>query len=228
MLLQYRSAALVCALLGVALTAPAASRSRAELGRIILRSRHLGAHGMGYNDHSLIELSQAVGPDDIPSLISLMDNQVLRVGAQFALASQCGAAIEPVRETAAQNQKFSMLDADDILDLIAGFEGCTEEMRTQARETRTEVDSIRRNQQSKRAAEVQEKAADDARIQKNALKMNDPGQRKTLTRAERLEVFRRSVKAVGLEHPQTPAQKALADRMYRTMVLDELPASNSQ
>src|SRR5215468_6971776 len=60
--------------------------SKAELKTIILRSRHLGAHGMGYNDDSLTKLSRTITPDDIPNLISLLGDRELRVGAQFALA----------------------------------------------------------------------------------------------------------------------------------------------
>jgi hypothetical protein len=71
--------------------------------------------------------------------------------------------------------------------------------------------------------EAQENAAEDARIQRNALKMTNPKQAKDLTRQEREEVFRRSLKAMGLKEdgPMTPAQKDLVQRMYRTMVLGE-------
>ena len=67
------------------------------------------------------------------------------------------------------------------------------------------------------------KAAEDARIQRNALKMLDSEQAKNLTLKEREEVYRRSLKQMGLkEHgPMTPAQKDMVRRMYRTMVLGE-------
>src|SRR5215471_6338539 len=85
-----------------ALNAPAedAARSKAEVRRIILHSRHLGAHGLGYNDRSQLELSQELTPADIPILISFLSDTELRVGAQFALASQCEAALMPVRQAA--------------------------------------------------------------------------------------------------------------------------------
>ena len=53
--------------------------------------------------------------------------------------------------------------------------------------------------------------------------MTDPKQARDLSRAEREEVFDRSVKAMGLKEdgPMTPAQKAMIDRIYRTMVLGE-------
>jgi hypothetical protein len=53
--------------------------------------------------------------------------------------------------------------------------------------------------------------------------MLDPAQAATLSRKEREEVYRRSVKAMGLDEngPLTPQQKDMLDRMYRTMVLGE-------
>ena len=53
--------------------------------------------------------------------------------------------------------------------------------------------------------------------------MLDPERAKDLTLKEREEVFRRSLKQMGLKEdgPMTPAQKDLVQRMYRTMVLGE-------
>jgi hypothetical protein len=222
----YRLAGLLLAI--VTLAAAATPHTKAELERIILHSRHLGAHGMGYNERSLLELSHALTPDDIPNLISLLGNGEIRVGAEFALASQCEAALQPLREAAIQTDKVDVLEAEDITELIAGFSQCAPETQAKARELRAEIDKTNEERQAKRALELQEKAKEDARIQQNALKMMDPEQKKTLTRAEREEVFRRSVKAAGLENPQTPEQKSLVERMYRTMVLDEPPAPQKQ
>src|SRR5579864_3147411 len=74
------------------------------------------------------------------------------------------------------------------------------------------------------AQESKQKADNDARIQRNGLKLLDPKQAKTLTRDERLEVYRRSLAAMGLKEdgPMTPEQKKLVDRMYRSMVLGEV------
>jgi hypothetical protein len=47
----------------------------APIGRVrvtILYSRHLGAHGLGYNDRSLLELSQKLSPADVPSMMTLL------------------------------------------------------------------------------------------------------------------------------------------------------------
>ncbi|HKD80305.1 MAG TPA: hypothetical protein VKH81_11475 [Candidatus Angelobacter sp.] len=80
------------------------ARSKAELKTIILHTRHFGAHGMGYNDRSLFQLSHKITPADIPNLIFLLDEKGdilkddvdIRVGARFALASQCDATIQPL------------------------------------------------------------------------------------------------------------------------------------
>ncbi len=219
MIVKYRLPVLLLTM--ISLAAAGTPHAKADLERIILHSRHLGAHGMGYNDSSLVELSHTLSPDDIPNLISLLGDAGFRVGAEFALASQCEAAIEPVREAAIQNERIGALDANDIMELIAGFSQCSPQTQARARAALAEINNANKDRQAQKTQELQEKAKNDARIQRNALKMNDPEQRKTLTRAEREEVFRRSVKAAGLENPQTPAQKALVDRMYRTMVLDE-------
>jgi hypothetical protein len=226
---RYRAPGLLLAIVSLA-SAPATSgvQSSTELQKIIVHSRHLGAHGMGYNQQSLIELSQKIVTDDIPNLIALLDDTNIRVGAQFALASQCDAAIQPVREAALQSETISALDADAVMELIADFSRCAPEIQARARATRIEIDAFDKNRRAAKAQELQQKAAEDARIQKNALKINDPAQRKTLTRSEREEAFRRSIKAAGLENPQSPEQKALVERMYRTMVLDEPSASKKQ
>lgn len=212
------------------------ARSKAELKKIILHTRLWGAHGIGYNDRSLLQLSRAVTPADIPNLLFLLDekgdilkdNVDVSVGARFALASQCDAAIQPLQQAAEQNQHIAWLDAEDILDLMSGFQGCDPATQAKARAVKSEIRAAAEERMAKRNQELQKKAADDARIQKNALKMSDPEQKQTLTRAEREEVFRRSVKAAGLENPQTPEQKALVDRMYRTMVLDEPSVKTNQ
>jgi hypothetical protein len=204
------------------------ARSKVEVRRIIRHSRHLGAHGLGYSDRSQVELSQELTPADIPVLISLLNDSELRVGAQFALASQCEAAIMPVRRAVITDERVSSLDADDIMDLIADFSKCRPETQAAARAMRIEIDKRVQERLAQRTRELEEQATDDTRIQRNALKMGDPAQSKTLTQAEREEVFRRSIKAAGLENPQTAAQKALVDRLYRTMVLDEPSSAKNQ
>src|SRR6267143_1211373 len=198
------------------------SESLERVRRIILPSRHLGAHGMGYNNQSQNALSQKLTSADVPVLIDLVADKDLHVGVQFALASQCEAAIIPVREAVIQH-KMLFLDAEDIMRLIEDFAVCTQETRQRASAMRSEIHALGEAEQARLEQEAKEKAVEDARIQRNALKMTDPQQAKELTRQEREEVYRRSLKAMGLKEdgPLTPAQKDLMQRMYRTMVLGE-------
>jgi hypothetical protein len=228
---QKRLQGLLLAILTLAslnLAAEDVARSKVEVRRIILHSRHLGAHAMGYNERSQIEMSQELTPADIPMLISFLNDSDLRVGAQFALASQCEAAIMPVQRAVITDERVSSLDADDIMDLMADFSKCRPETQAAARAMRVEIDKLVQARLAQRAREREEQAGGDQRIQRNSLKITDPQQRKTLSPTEREEAFHRAIKAAGLENPETPAQKALVDRMYRTMVLDEPSPAKSQ
>jgi septal ring factor EnvC (AmiA/AmiB activator) len=177
---------------------------------------------MGYNLQSQNMLSQKLIPADVPTLISLVADKDLHVGVQFALASQCEAAIIPVREAVVQH-KLLFLDAEDVMHRIEEFSVCTPETRQRASAMLSEIHSLGEAEQRRLEQEAKEKAAEDARVQRNALKMTDPKQARELTRQEREEVYRRSLKAMGLQEdgPLTPAQKDLIQRMYRTMVLGE-------
>jgi len=198
------------------------AKSLERVRRIILHSRHLGAHGMGYNGQSLSSLSKQLTPADIPTLIDLLPEKDLAVGVQFALASQCNPAIAAVGEAAAQH-KMRFLEAEDTMRLIEDFAACSPEAQRSASAMRSEIHALGEEEQRRLEEETRKKAADDARIQRNALRLMDPKQAKEVTRAEREEVYRRSLKAMGLEEdgPMTPAQKDLVQRMYRTMVLGE-------
>ena len=217
----------VLALAGLCVAANAQSpaghaESVDRVRNIILGSQHLGAHGMGYNDQSLNTLSQKLTTADIPVLIDLLADKDLRIGIQFGLASQCEAALFPVRH-AALDHKMPFLDAEDTMGLVESFASCPAEVRQEAAAMRSEIHSLSESEHRKAMQEAQENAAEDARIQRNALKMTDPKQAKDLTRQEREEVFRRSLKAMGLKEdgPMTAEQKDLVQRMYRTMVLGE-------
>jgi hypothetical protein len=203
--------------------------SEARARQVILSTRHLGAHGIGYSTQSLWQLSRKLTPADIPVLVSIASGQSsIAVGAQFALASQCGPSVAAVREAVARDdaaqRKFVYLDAEDTLQLISEFERCSPEVRRQALDARDEIQRLREQEHTRIEQESKQKADDDARIQANGLKLLDPEQAKTLTREERLEVYRRSLAAMGLKEdgPMTPEKKKLVDRMYRSMVLGEV------
>jgi hypothetical protein len=227
-----RCAFIVVLLLGGLLLAANVSRLYAQaapIGQVrvtILYSRRMGAHGLGYNDRSLLQLSQKLSPADVPSMMALLADRKVRLGAQFALASQCGASIGPVTD-AARHHVVSFLDASDVLDLISSYQRCPPDVRQQARAMRDELDKLRQQDEARIAQEAKRAAEDDERIQQNGFKMMDPQRSKELTRQEREEVYHRSLKAMGLDEngPLTPAQKQMVDRMYRTMVLGQTGSS---
>jgi hypothetical protein len=197
-------------------------KSVERVRHIILYSRTQGAHGLGYSSRSLKALSRKLTTTDIPTLIDLAEDKELHVGVQFALASQCEAALSPVRGAVVQH-KMHFLEAEDTMRLIEGFDVCSPETRDRASAMRSEIHLLGEAEQTRLAEAAKEKAADDARIQQNALKMQDPARRKELTRQEREEVYKRSLRAMGLQEdgPMTPAQRDMVQRMYRTMVLGE-------
>jgi len=203
---------------------PAVARVRG----IILHSRQMGAHGMGYGERSLEELSRKIKLADIPVLLSLASDREVGVGTQFALASQCEAAIPAVRE-ATVARKLDFLYASDALQLVSAYKRCTPAAQNRAREAGAELDALRREDHAKTMERAKREKEEDARIQRNAVTMmQGREQARTLSRKEREEVYRRSLKAMGLSEggPMTSEQKELADRMYRSMVLGEPGASS--
>jgi hypothetical protein len=208
--------------------------SAARVRQIILSTQHLGAHGMGYNTRSLWQLSKRLSPADIPVLMKLAsDNSDVGAGATFGLASQCGPGIIAVRDAMhdpSANRKFLYLSAEDTLQLISDFDGCSPKVRHDALDALAELRSLEEDESNRTRQEAKQKAENDARIQENGLKLLDPEKAKTLTREERLEVFHRSLAAMGLKEdgPMTPAQKQLVDRMYRSMVLGEVQTPPNQ
>jgi hypothetical protein len=95
--------------------------------------------------------------------------------------------------------KFPFFEAQEVMDLIAGFEGCSPDAKEKATAMRSELSALSDADQAKAAAEKKEKAENDARIQGNGLKMTDPKEAASLTRQEREEVYHRSLKAMGLD-----------------------------
>ena len=121
-------------------------KSIERVRHIILHSRHMGAHGGGYNNQSLNALSKKLTPADIPTLIELLADKDLTVGVQFALASQCSAAITPIREAAVQH-RMSFLDAEDAMRLIENFAVCAPEAQQSASAMRSEIHGLGEEEQ---------------------------------------------------------------------------------
>jgi hypothetical protein len=210
------------------LTLASGQHSETRVRQIILSARHLGAHGIGYNTQSLWQLSKRLTPADVPALVNLASGESdVRVGAQFGLASQCEPSLQAVRQAirdAPAQRRFLDLSAEDTLQLISEFDGCSPNVRHDATGVLAELRRFHEEEHQRIEQESKQKADDDARIQQNGLKLLDPEQAKTLTREERLEIFHRSLAAMGLKEdgPMTPEQEQMVDRMYRSMVLGEV------
>jgi hypothetical protein len=118
---------------------------------------------------------------------------------------------------------MSCLDAEEVMRLIEDCAICRPETQQASSAMRSEIHSLGEAEQRRLEEEAKEKAAENARIQRNALKMLDPEMAKSLNRQEREEVYKRSLKEMGLKEdgPMTPAQREIVERMYRTMVLGE-------
>jgi hypothetical protein len=222
-------ATVVPLLLAAAGTPGCTEEDRGErIRKAILHSRQLGAHGLGYGERSLEELSDKLQPADIPNLIALASDRYWRTGAQFALASQCEPAVAAIRDAAAR-RRIEFPDASDALRLLSGYAGCPEAVRRQARETIAEIESLRQAEEARAGAAIERQKEEDARIRGNATTLMQGGaQAQTLTRGEKEEIFRRSLRGMGLPEkgPMTPQQRQLADRMYRSMVLGDPGASS--
>lgn len=171
--------------------------------RVLLGSRHMGAHGLGYGERSLNELSQKLTTSDIPVLTGLVDdkNRSVASGAGFGLASQCGAAIDPVvaMATGARESVSRYSDAQDILRLLAHYPRCTTAERQRAVEKSALLEQAQRDFHARRVMEIQRRDAENTRVQKEGLKMLDPAQRAAVSREDCLVSLERSRAAAGIK-----------------------------
>ena len=98
--------------------------------------RWMGAHGLGYGERSLNELSSKLTSADMPALIARLDgkNRSAAAGTTFGLASQCGAAIDPPYAAATGTKdSFSRYgDAREVLRQVANAARCPAQERARA------------------------------------------------------------------------------------------------
>ena len=182
----------------------------------VLGSRQMGAHGPGYSERSLRELSRKLKPADMPALIALLDdkNRSAVVGARFGLASQCGGAIEPVYARAAGDGVGARQyeDAREVYALVAGYAQCTASERARATEKSAMIDKVEREHNARRAQELKRRADEDARLQAAGMKMLDPAQRASVSREDCLAVVERNRAASGIKPGTNAESDALFER----------------
>ncbi|WP_455245088.1 hypothetical protein [Petrachloros mirabilis] len=187
----------------------------------IVRSQHLGAHGLGYNRDSLVTLSKALTPGDVPAILRLFTTASrLQTGVTFALASQCGASIAPLVEAVSQNEfpLSLMSDAREALRHLSEFERCTDTDREQARAAMVQIDRMEQDRIDHLIRSARKHRGEDARIESNALKLLNPEQARDVTLEECIEVVMHSRAAMRGETSRKPRSKSVDDTLSRNAI----------
>jgi hypothetical protein len=173
---------------------------RDAIRRTLMQSRHLGAHGLGYNAESQAELAKRLSPGAIPILLELLaHDKEARAGAIFGLASQCGAAIEPIQNNAVPF--FYWSDLRDALRLIERSDLCLMTDRRRA------ADAI-----AERRHTAQEEKVRQAELTKRGLLMLEPQARKSVSINDCLELVWSSAKAARIDSATSEVNQQLLNK----------------
>lgn len=192
-----------------------AASEQEAIRRTLAQSRHLGAHGYGYNAESLAELKQRLSPGAIPVLLDLLTHEKdVRAGAIAGLASQCGAAIEPIGNAVnrATVPFVNWGDLRNALDLIANAEFCAMADRQQALNAIGALDQLTDAEYTRRQQAAQEQRARQTELNKRGLLMLDPEGRKTVSINDCLELVWESAKAIGIDPAVSDVRQQLLIR----------------
>jgi hypothetical protein len=187
----------------------------------IVRSQRLGAHGLGYNRDSLVTLSKALTPGDVPAILQLFTaDSDLQTGATFALASQCGASIAPLMAEVAQDEfpLSRMSGAREALRHLAEFERCTDADHEQARAAMARIDHLEQERIDRLIRSSRQRREEDTRIENNALKLLNPEQARDVTLEECIEVVMHSRAAMRGETSGKPRSKSVDDTLSRNAI----------
>lgn len=192
---------------------------------------------------SMLMMKQRLSERDIPALLAILqrgnsmapedtynDRYNEAHAAAWGLASLCGKSVAPVVAAVKAGQLDTMALIDHHpLRWIETFSrtpsGCSTQDAGSAAAAEKEIERfIQARRASEQAKHAQRQAIEDEtrnRINENGLKMLTP-EKSQLTLDQRDEVFRASVKALGLDHePLTPEQRAMVQTMYENMVLQQ-------
>jgi hypothetical protein len=188
---------------------------RDEIRRTILQARHLGAHGLGYNNQSQAELAKKLSPASIPILFELLvQDKEAHSGVVAGLASQCGAAIEPILGVAEQ-RAVPFMNLSDLRDALAWMkhaETCQAVDQRLAGEAIVRLDHIIQAESARRRQVAEERKVRQARLTERGLRMLDPEGRKSVSINECLEVVWESVKAAGIDPTKSEASQQMLNR----------------
>ncbi len=190
-----------------------APKDRAQVERIISKSRSLGGRGWGFNPKSLEELSGKLTDADAPMAVSLLYDGENQTGASFAVAALCDAGAEALGARINSDRPPPMDRAYDSLHLMQTFHKCTAETRAKAQALMLDIDAAFQRQTEKSIQRQQEEDAALQRHNEMQMKLLTPEGRKSLTAAERQEIFNSNINAIGLDGPRNADQ----ERMYQMM-----------
>ena len=214
----------IAVLASTIIAAPAQSeiavKDRAAVERIIQKSKSIGPRGWGFTQKSLEELSENLLALDAPMAVSLLYDGEDQTGASFAVAALCSAGATALGFRINSDDPPPIDRARDSLNLMQTFPKCTAETRAQAQALMLDLDAALQRQIEK---SIQKQKDNDAALQRHnemQMKLLTPEGRKSLTAAEKQEIFDSNVKALGLDG----ARNADQERMYQMMKKSTLGA----
>jgi len=197
------------------LSAAEPSTERDAIRLIILGSRHLGVHGLGYNTQSQAELAKQLSPAAIPTLMSLLvHDRETQVGAIVGLASQCGAAIMPILDATQRHTVPSMnlRDLRDALTLMEHAEVCSTSDQQRAGEAIKTLDRIIEDEYARRRLAVDEQRVRQGEVTRHGILMLDPEGRQSVSVNDCLAVVWESVRAAGIDPTKSESSQQLLNR----------------
>jgi hypothetical protein len=186
---------------------------RETVRRTLLEARHLGAHGYAYNADSLAELRKKLSPETIPVLFELLvHGEETRAGAIAGLASQCGAAIDPIYQAATQGTVPFAYVLVDALSFMERTDLCSMEERQQAVKAIADLDRWIEAEQAKNRQAMQEQRARRAELTKRGVLMLVPEGKSSISINDCLELVWESRKATGIDPTKSDASQQLLNR----------------
>jgi hypothetical protein len=184
-----------------------ASTERDAIRKILLGSRHLGAHGLGYNAQSQAELAKQLSPAAVPTLLTLLvHDQETSTGAIFGLASQCGAAIMPILDAA---QRRTIPYIRDALTQMEHAAVCSPSDQQRAVEARMELDRIIEDENERRRRVVDEQHARRREVTTHGLMLLDPDATRSVSANDCLAIVVESARAGGIDPSKSESSQQL-------------------
>ena len=223
--MQYLRSSIYAAVLGgIIIALPAAAeiavKDRAEVERIIHKSKSMGPRGWGFTQKSLEELSEKLISLDAPMAVSLLYDGENQTGASFAVAALCDSGAIALGIRINSDSPPPIDRARDSLNLMQSFSKCTAETRAKAQALMLDLDAAVQRRAEKSIQKQKDDAAALQRHNEMQMKLLSPEGRKSLTAEERQEIFDSNVKALHLDGPRDADQERLYQMMKKSTLGD--------